>query len=409
VAISYQQIDPTTDTIDFSNCSGNAIMTLASAWYTAAGYPSASTAGTTINTATVAASSTQVVLGTQIIQFGDTMTAGTWTFRLNVTTANNSLSITQVDLCYIDRGLGVLLRTVGRASVSVSLGTTGVKTITVTQTETVSAHSMNGMGTAATAAQAIPPSGDDSAYMGRAIAVIVSVHNSSASNQSFSYRLDQLIDTPFTAAINFQQTDTAGSATGAPWCSPLSLGSTFVPLAATSGGTAGTATQLPKAAAGDSAFFAWVITPASGTFWNGGPWVLPVHTVTANANLGLPTGGNPAPVICRVDSAMNLQETLSVGNPAHGGGGTASPPATMYTSVGITTFAVDAKPPTQVNPGDKVVIVYAAGNSSMSGQTLGIKADQLILSPFSSTVDTSESIPTYRVITTQSSMRSALW
>lgn len=108
---------------------------------------------------------------------GATGDSGTWTVRVNVTTANMNLTITEVYICRHNSS-GVFQEAIGSATgLSISLGTTGVKSQNVT-------------GSAVTLA-----AGD--------LAVIsISVSNGAMSTQTAAITRDQNIDSPFSAATS---------------------------------------------------------------------------------------------------------------------------------------------------------------------------------------------------------------
>lgn len=101
--------------------------------------------------------------------------SGTWTVRLNVTTANMNLSISEIYICRVNSSC-VNQETIGSATgLSISLGSTGVKTQTVT-------------GSAVTLGA------------GDIVTVVFKIVNGAMTDQSFNFTPDQNIDSPFTAA-----------------------------------------------------------------------------------------------------------------------------------------------------------------------------------------------------------------
>jgi hypothetical protein len=100
--------------------------------------------------------------------------AGNWVVRLNVTTANANITWTGTYICKVNSS-GQSLATVGSLTgQSLGLGSTGVQSMTVS-------------GSAQTA------NATDRIY------IILIFSNSQTSFQSFNYRPNQLIDTPFPA------------------------------------------------------------------------------------------------------------------------------------------------------------------------------------------------------------------
>ena len=101
--------------------------------------------------------------------------SGTWTVRLNITTANMNLSIIAIDICRVNSSC-VNQESIGSATgLSISLGTTGVKSQNVT-------------GSAVTLAA------------GDKVVIVFHVANGAMSGQSFAWTPDQNIDSPFNAA-----------------------------------------------------------------------------------------------------------------------------------------------------------------------------------------------------------------
>lgn len=112
------------------------------------------------------------------IDSGTTWAAGTWTWRLNITTSNMNLTLEEVYICrYNSASTPVNQATIGSVTgLAISLGTTGVKSGNIT-------------GSAQT-----PSAGD---------IVIVSFRfsNGAMSNQTAQATFDQNIDSPFTAQV----------------------------------------------------------------------------------------------------------------------------------------------------------------------------------------------------------------
>src|SRR5574341_118548 len=101
-----------------------------------------------------------------IVASGVTWAAGTWTVRMNVTTANMNMTWTKCFLCRVNSA-NVNQETLGSVTgLAISLSTTGVKTATIT-------------GSAAT------PSAGDS------VAVVIVVDNAAMTAQTFDYTPDQ--------------------------------------------------------------------------------------------------------------------------------------------------------------------------------------------------------------------------
>lgn len=137
------------------------------------------TSGSTQQTRTVAAG-TGTVGSTRCVYFvcklsvnsGVVWNSGTWTWRINITTANMNLTITDVFICRVNSS-NVSQATIGSTSgLSTSIGSTGVISGTIS-------------GSSQT-----PGVGD---Y----VVLIIAFTNSSMSTQNFGVTPNQNIDTPF--------------------------------------------------------------------------------------------------------------------------------------------------------------------------------------------------------------------
>lgn len=107
-----------------------------------------------------------------IIDSGTSWDSGTWTWRFNVTTANMNITLRSVYICRVNSS-GVNQATIGSSTgLSVSLGTTGVKSGTIS-------------GSAQT-----PNAGD---Y----VVIVYVTENGAMSTQSAGVTPDQLTDSPF--------------------------------------------------------------------------------------------------------------------------------------------------------------------------------------------------------------------
>lgn len=105
---------------------------------------------------------------------GSTWAAGTWTVRLNITTANSALTLEDIFICRVNSS-GVSQATIGSlSSIAASLGATGVISKSIT-------------GAAQT------PSAGDKVYI-----VFSFTNSNSMTTQSAAFTADQLIDSPFT-------------------------------------------------------------------------------------------------------------------------------------------------------------------------------------------------------------------
>lgn len=134
------------------------------------------TAGTgTPSVIATASGVSEALLNFEITPAGGTSwDAGTWTVRLNVTTANMNVTLVAIWICRVDSS-GVNQATIGSATgLSISVGTTGVKSQTVT-------------GSAQT-----PAAGD-------MVEVVFLFSNGAMSSSSLNIKPDQNIDSPFTA------------------------------------------------------------------------------------------------------------------------------------------------------------------------------------------------------------------
>jgi hypothetical protein len=92
------------------------------------------TAGTTVFTLSPGAIATFRNSFAQITPGSDVFwTGGTWTIRVNVTTANSAITLIGVLVCQHNASSGALYTLASDTSQSVSASTTGVKTLTATQ------------------------------------------------------------------------------------------------------------------------------------------------------------------------------------------------------------------------------------------------------------------------------------
>src|SRR5262245_65381674 len=106
-----------------------------------------------------------------------TWDAGTWTVRLNVTTANASIQWTDTYICKVNSTCtNSSATTIGSLTgQTTSLGTTGVKT-----------HSVTG--------SAVTPSAGD-----KVVVMICHTNVSANMNQTFAWTPNQLVDSPFSS------------------------------------------------------------------------------------------------------------------------------------------------------------------------------------------------------------------
>lgn len=110
-----------------------------------------------------------------VVASGLTWASGTWTWRINITTANMNLTLEEVYICRVNSS-DVNQATIGSVTaLAVSLGSTGVKSGTIS-------------GSAQT-----PSVGD---Y----VSVVFVYSNGAMSAQTFQYTPNQNIDSPFTTA-----------------------------------------------------------------------------------------------------------------------------------------------------------------------------------------------------------------
>lgn len=130
-------------------------------------------AGSTPVSATVTASATEVnIFFKCIIAASTAWNSGTWTWRVNITTSNMNLTLDSIYICRLNSS-GVNQETIGSSTgLGVSLGSTGVKSGTISGIETT------------------PVVGDF-------IAIFGIVVNGAMTNQAFSATPDQNIDSPF--------------------------------------------------------------------------------------------------------------------------------------------------------------------------------------------------------------------
>lgn len=112
-----------------------------------------------------------------VVGAGVSWDAGTWTTRINITTANMNITATAVYICRVDSS-GNNQATIGSATgLSISFGSTGVKSQDVT-----------GSG--------------QTPSVGDVVWVVYELTNGAMSAQAFSHTPTQLIDSPFTLSVD---------------------------------------------------------------------------------------------------------------------------------------------------------------------------------------------------------------
>lgn len=133
---------------------------------------------------TVAVSETAVGSASNVVECGFALTipagttgdSGTWTTRLNITTANMNLTITEIHVCRANSSC-TNQESIGSATgLSISLGSTGVKSQNVT-------------------GGAVTLAADD------LVTVVYVISNGAMTDQTFQYTPNQNIDSPFTTAV----------------------------------------------------------------------------------------------------------------------------------------------------------------------------------------------------------------
>ena len=140
------------------------------------------TAGTGNNIINLFSSETNVVEKAFICDVGSGVSwdSGTWTIRLNITASNMNITWTHVYVCRIDSNC-VNQATIGsNTAVGISLGTTGVKSTTVS-------------GNAQT-----PSAGDK-------VLIVLAFTNGAMSVQAATSVPDQNIDSPFSVVVDRRQ------------------------------------------------------------------------------------------------------------------------------------------------------------------------------------------------------------
>src|SRR5438309_5675605 len=176
--VNYQQTDGNTACAFAAFCSSLALLSGTGSLHANLQAIFGGTAGSGNFTLGLAASQTTVIGWAFEIPItnGENWLGGTWTIRLNINTANANVTWTNVDICRVSSGC-VSQATIGSASgLGISLGSTGVKTTTVT-------------GSAET------PSANDKVW------ILLGFTNSAASAQNTGIIDDQLIGSPFMFAI----------------------------------------------------------------------------------------------------------------------------------------------------------------------------------------------------------------
>lgn len=184
MAVSYQQVD--------GGWAGNGNVLCSTATNFAAPRTDtlATTGGTpgTTTTSTGISSSGANSVNVQVkcsVASGTTWSAGTWTWRFNVTVANMNITLTDVYICRVN-SFGGNQATIGSSTgLSVSMGTTGVKSGNIT-------------GSSQT-----PLAGDN-------VIIIFQFLNGAMSNQFFSVINDQIIDAPFTVVTRVPRPTSIG-------------------------------------------------------------------------------------------------------------------------------------------------------------------------------------------------------
>lgn len=169
--INFTQTD-TDNNIGNTFCSGRSVSSSLGKLATDGG-----TAGTGTGAIQVDASLTTVVSFNFkcTVNSGVSWNAGTWTWRLNITTANMNLTLGEVYLCRVNSS-DVNQATIGSATgLGISLSSTGVKS------GTISGSSQS------------PSAGD---Y----VSVVLVFTNTAMTGQQADCTLNQNIDSPFTAA-----------------------------------------------------------------------------------------------------------------------------------------------------------------------------------------------------------------
>ncbi len=174
MAINYQQTDVVNACQGQTECSGATTTSGASGSFDCA---NGGTVGSTTASIVTAGSATNVEkISHSIATVGSvTWASGNWVVRFNVTTANSNITWTQTWICRFNSSC-VNQATIGSLTgQSVSMGTTGVKSMTIS-------------GSAQT-----PAAGDQ-------IVLAYKFSNGMSTSQTFNYLNNQLIDSPFTAA-----------------------------------------------------------------------------------------------------------------------------------------------------------------------------------------------------------------
>ena len=172
MAINYTQTDDNATCSNGAYCSGETSKATQGKQATEGG-----TAGT-VEVTTANWTSTQTAFAALFgltIDAGTTGASGTWTVRLNVTASNMNLTISAIHICRVNSSCANQ-ETIGSATgLSISLGTTGVKTQTVT-------------GSAVTLG------------VGDGVMVGFTIVNGAMTTQAFGFTPSVNIDSPFTAA-----------------------------------------------------------------------------------------------------------------------------------------------------------------------------------------------------------------
>jgi hypothetical protein len=170
------------------------------------------------------------------------------------------------------------------------------------------------------------------------------------------------------AALPFQQTDTADSAPRAAYCSGLSINMDTTGRQASYQGTPGTGTygvQLSANAKNLAAYWNQILIPA-GTAWNAGIWTISIDVTRGGSGVTLSSA-----YLCRVNSSNVNQATI----------GSATGLSIDMSTTGVKTFPIAGTAQTPAS-GDFVELVIGLSNSSSSTPLLYWQPNQVISSPF---------------------------
>ena len=288
-------------------------------------------------------------------------TEDAWTINLNITSANSSITWTETQICFYRNGFvsGMSTNLVARnTGQSISLGTTGVKSMTI---------------------DAVPTPTEASTFADVTNLTIAIVFNTSSTmSPSLAITPSATIVTAFDTGnvISFQETGTAsGPATANfPFCvSNNGTSATF--RSAAPGGVAGSAVSI--SVPGSAAFggiFIWDLAIPDTYYNNSGIFLIRVNVTSANANLT-----SAGITMCRTNSTGTLLTTANSTTLAAIG-------SSALQTTGVKTAAIMMQRPSDPATGDYYIISVSASNGSSMSASVSITSNQIITAPITNAI-----------------------